>query len=79
MQDGVLVVMDANNSLRVLGGSLFPSGFPISTDFSDSYSEFFSKLRISRAVLSISGSKVVSFGFKDLRPSINKMPKTKIN
>ncbi len=60
MQDGVSVVMGANNSLRVLGGSPFLSGSPISTDFSDLDSEFFSKLRFSQAVLSISASKVVS-------------------
>jgi hypothetical protein len=60
MQDGVLVMMGANNSLRVLGGSLFPSNSPISTDFFDSDSKFFSKLRFSQAVLSISASKVVS-------------------
>jgi hypothetical protein len=77
MKDGVLVVMGANNFLRVLGGFTFLSGSPISTDFSDSDSEFFSKLRFSQAVLSISGSKVVSSVFKDLRPRINKMPKNK--
>jgi hypothetical protein len=36
MQDGVSVVMGANNSLRVLGGSPFLSYSPISTDFFDS-------------------------------------------
>jgi hypothetical protein len=70
--------MGANNSLRVLGGSPFPSSSPISTDFSESDSKLPSNLRFSLSVLSISGSKVVSSRFKDLRPSINIMPKTKI-
>jgi len=79
MQDGVLVVMGANNSLRVLGGSPFPSSSPISTNFSESNLELLSSLRFSLAVISISGSKVVNSRFKDLRPSMPWKLKTKLN
>lgn len=73
MHDGVLVVIGANNSLRVLGGSYSP----ISAEFSKSDSkllesagEFGGHYRFSLVVFSILESKVVSSRFKDLQLSM---------